>query len=185
MAYGASAAHPIIICPLSWATNLSLSVILKVRAYHDHNYTYYDRNLSHPNMGYDFKAVNSGLNIQNTWPESDLEMIQASVDDYINADNFHVYYLTVSGHLEYNFYGNHMAIRHEAEVADLPYSDTVRAYIACNLELEYMLDYLLTRLEEAGQLDKTVIALSADHYPYGLSDAALDELVGHPVERKF
>lgn len=157
----------------------------KVMAYHDHNYTYYNRNLSHPNLGYDFKAVNHGLDIGKSWPESDLEMARASVDDYLGADNFHVYYLTVSGHLEYNFYGNNMAMRHEQEVADLPYSDAVRAYIACNLELEQMMAYLLQRLEEAGQLENTVIALVSDHYPYGLSEAAIDELVGHQVERNF
>ncbi|NLF79637.1 MAG: LTA synthase family protein, partial [Clostridia bacterium] len=157
----------------------------KVMAYHNHNYTYYNRNLSHPNLGYDFKAVNHGLDIGKSWPESDLEMAQASVDDYIDAANFHVYYLTVSGHLEYNFYGNNMAMRHEQEVADLPYSDAVRAYIACNLELEHMMSYLLQRLEEAGQLENTVIALVSDHYPYGLSEAAIDELVGHQVERNF
>jgi lipoteichoic acid synthase len=157
----------------------------KILAYHDHNYSYYDRQLSHPNMGYDFIAVNHGLDISDSWPESDLEMAEATAGDYVNATNFHVYYLTVSGHLEYNFYGNNMAMRHEQEVADLPYSDAVRAYIACNLELEQMMAYLLSRLEEAGQLDNTVIALVSDHYPYGLSDAAVDELVGHKVERNF
>ncbi|MFA6942105.1 MAG: sulfatase-like hydrolase/transferase, partial [Clostridiaceae bacterium] len=48
--------------------------------YHDHTYTYYGRNLSHPNMGYQvFKAVGNGLKINSKiWPESDLEMINAS-----------------------------------------------------------------------------------------------------------
>ena len=30
------------------------------RAYHDHSYTYYNRDESHPNMGYDYKAVEIG-----------------------------------------------------------------------------------------------------------------------------
>ncbi len=154
-------------------------------AYHNHNYQYYDRQLSHPNLGYDYKAQGNGLDVTKIWPESDLQMMELSAPDYLGQDPFHVYYLTVSGHLEYNFQGNNMAMRHEAEVAELPYSEEVRAYIACNLELEYAMQYLLQQLEASGQLADTVIALTADHYPYGLSDEALDELAGHQVERSF
>lgn len=39
------------------------------RAYHDHTYTYYSRDESHPNLGYDYKGVGNGLNIRVTWPE--------------------------------------------------------------------------------------------------------------------
>ena len=35
------------------------------------------------------------------WPNSDLEMIDVTVDDYINNDKFLAYYMTVSGHLNY------------------------------------------------------------------------------------
>jgi len=48
------------------------------KAYHNHDYTYYDRYKSMPNAGYDFKAVGYGLQIKDTWPESDLEMIEAT-----------------------------------------------------------------------------------------------------------
>ena len=157
----------------------------QVLAYHNHTYTYYDRDRSHPNMGYQYQAIGNGLDIPVTWPESDLDMLNATIDNYLNADNFHVYYLTVSGHMEYNFSGNMMAYQHRGEVMDLPYSEEVQAYIACNLELEYMLEELLSRLQEAGRLDDTVIVLTADHYPYGLTDEAIDELVGHQVEQNF
>ncbi|MDO4581435.1 MAG: LTA synthase family protein [Bacillota bacterium] len=155
------------------------------QAYHNHSYTYYDRHLSYPNMGYDYTGVGNGLNITAAWPESDLEMIEATVGNFSALENFHVYYLTVSGHLRYNFGGNNMAARHRDEVAELPYSEEVKAYIACNLELEYAMKLLLERLEAAGQLENTVIALTADHYPYGLSTEALNELAGHTVERSF
>ncbi|GFR36700.1 sulfatase-like hydrolase/transferase [Thermobrachium celere] len=36
----------------------------KTLAFHNHTYTYYKRNLSHPNMGYDYKAVGNGLNVK-------------------------------------------------------------------------------------------------------------------------
>ena len=157
----------------------------KVLAFHDHNYTYYDRDKSHPNLGYDYKGVGNGLNVDVVWPESDIQMADATVNEYTNSAPFHVYYLTVSGHLEYNFDGNNMAAKHKAEVAELPYSEPVKAYLAANLEFDRMMEKIISALEESGQLDKTVIAFTADHYPYGLPDAAIDELVGHPVERTF
>ena len=75
-------------------------------AYHDHTYTYYDRNLSHPNLGYVYRALGNGLDVEATWPESDIEMIDKTTADYMGSEPFHAYYMTVSGHLEYNFNGN-------------------------------------------------------------------------------
>ena len=155
------------------------------RAYHAHTATYYGRNETHPNLGYEFKAKKAGLEITDVWPESDLEMIQNSLPDYINDEHFHVYYMTVSGHMEYTFSGNTQATRNKDTVADLPYSSNSRAYIACNKELDKALEYLISELEKAGIADKTVIAFSADHYPYGLEKQYIDELAGHEVEKEF
>lgn len=154
-------------------------------AYHDHTYTYYNRDISHPNMGYIYKGVGNGLEVKKTWPESDLEMMQVTIPEYIDAPPFHAYYMTVSGHMNYSFLGNSMAYKHKDEVADLDMSETARAYIACNIELNDALEYLLDELEKAGQLENTVICLSADHYPYGMEKEALDELAGHEVEENF
>lgn len=155
------------------------------RAYHDHTATYYGRKDTHPNMGYIFKAKRAGLDVTDVWPESDLEMVQLSLPEYINDDHFHVYYMTVSGHLEYGFSDNNQARKNKDAVKDLPYSDEVKAYIACNVELDKALAYLLEELEKAGRLDDTVIAFGADHYPYGLSDEAINEVAGHEVDKQF
>jgi phosphoglycerol transferase MdoB-like AlkP superfamily enzyme len=157
----------------------------KAKAYHNHTYTYYKREISHPNMGYDFKAVGNGLEISKTWPESDLEMIEATAEEYIGQQPFHTYYMTVSGHMMYNFDGNYMAKKNKAFTEHLTYSDEAKAYIACNLELEFAMKALIDKLEAAGIADKTVIAISPDHYPYGLSRAAIDELAGHKLEGNF
>ena len=53
-------------------------------------------------------------------------------------------------------------------VKDLPCSETVKCYLACQLELEYAMESLVRQLEEAGIADDTLIVLSTDHYPYGL-----------------
>ncbi len=154
-------------------------------AYHDHTYDYYGRNYSHPNMGYTYKGVGNGLDMVQTWPESDLEMMQKTVDEWIGDEHFHAYYMTVSGHLYYTFEGNAMATKNREYVQDLALSEEAKAYIACNMELDKALEYLLDRLEEAGKLDNTVIVLSADHYPYGLAKETMDELTGHVVEENF
>ncbi len=154
-------------------------------AYHNNSYTYYNRDLSHPNMGYTYKALGNGLEVDQTWPESDLQMVDLSTTDYLNGNPFHVYYLTVSGHMAYNFDGNDMARKNRELVKDLPLSDEAKAYLACNIELDRAMELLLKRLEEAGVAEKTVIALSPDHPPYGLEKGTVSELLGHEVDPDF
>ena len=154
-------------------------------AYHDYIGDFYNRNITHANMGYTFKAADSGLAMKIDWPSSDLEMMEASVDDYINSgEPFHAYYMTFSGHYQYNW-DNAMSAKNRDAVKDLPYSEPVKAYIACNLELEYALEYLMQRLEEAGVADKTYIALTNDHYPYGLTEDEYNELAGQTLDTTF
>lgn len=154
-------------------------------AYHNYIGDFYNRNITHANMGYTFKAADSGLDITVDWPSSDLEMMEASVDDYISSGSpFHAYYMTFSGHYQYNW-DNAMSAKNRDKVEDLPYSDTVKAYIACNLELEYALEYLMDRLEQAGVADKTCIVLTNDHYPYGLTEEEYNELAGEELDTTF
>lgn len=149
-------------------------------AFHNWYGTYYNRDKSHPNFGYKFKAYKMGINLTYHWPTSDYEMATKTVNDYINSDKpFHAYYLTLSGHTNYNWGGNSMASRHKKEVQNLGIkNENVKAIIACNMEVEKMLTYLVEKLEEAGKLENTVFAMNCDHYPYGLPDAALAELYG-------
>lgn len=155
------------------------------RAYHNHTWDYYSRDVSHPNLGYDYKGLGHGLAVTPTWPESDVEMMELSVPEYVDNVPFHTYYMTVSGHMNYTFLGNAMAARHRDEVAHLELSENARAYLACQMELDRALECLLDQLEAAGRLEDTVICLSADHYPYGLEQAVLDELNGGPLDMRF
>ena len=154
-------------------------------AYHNHTYDYYSRDVSHPNMGYDYKGKGNGLDVTGYWPESDLEMMELSVPEYLDQTPFHIYYMTVSGHMNYTFLGNSMSSRHRDKVNHLELSEECRAYLACNIELDLALEYLLNQLEQKGILEDTVICLSGDHYPYGLDKKFIDELAGHEVEESF
>ncbi|MBO5122246.1 MAG: LTA synthase family protein, partial [Oscillospiraceae bacterium] len=151
-------------------------------AYHNNSYTYYNRHLTHPNLGYDYYGVGNGLLVTggSDWPYSDEEMIMNTVDDYITAyvedgTPFHAYYMTVSGHANWGW-GNAMSAKHREEaVAAYPNaSQPVQGYIAANLEVEYALRYLVECLEEAGIADDTVICMTADHYPYALVTEEMD-----------
>lgn len=154
-------------------------------AYHNYYGTFYDRNHTHPNMGYTFRAVDSGLDIPLSWPSSDKDMIDASVSEYLDSDTpFCAYYMTFSGHYQYDW-DNAMSAKNRDVVSDLPYSETVQAYLACNMELEYALEDLFAALERAGKADNTVIVLTADHYPYGLSESQYNELAGKRIDTTF
>lgn len=140
-------------------------------AYHNHLYNFYDRNKTHTFYGYDeFIGMNNGMEegVKEQWPESDLEMMDFTVQQYIDKQPFSVYYMTVSGHCRYNFLGNHMSKKNQDLVQHLDCSNTLKAYFACQLELEFAMESLVRQLEEAGIADDTVIVLSTDHYPYGL-----------------
>lgn len=149
-------------------------------AFHDGTYKYYNRHLSHPNMGYTYKACGNGLEKSmkcKIWPQSDLEMINATYDYYKDSEHFMTYYMTISGHLQYNFYGNNMSYRNKDLVKDLDKSTAIKAYIAAQKELDKALEELLNKLEADGKLDDTVIVLSADHYPYGLTTDQISEVM--------
>ena len=151
--------------------------------YHNFDATYYGRDKSHPNAGYEMKFARRGMNFTTSWPASDLEMMEQSVDDYIGMEQFHAYYMTFSGHYKYDTGLNPMAKRNWDAVKDLEgYSNPVKAYLACNIELEKAMAYLMQRLEEQGVADKTAIVLAGDHFPYGLSDKEYSELVGYELD---
>lgn len=142
-------------------------------AYHNNSAYYQDRNVYLKTQGFDnFKGCYNGLekviNCEQ-WPQSDVEMIEGTISDYINSDKpFMTYYMTVSGHFYYSYSGNAMASKNKDLVDNLDYPEEVKGYLATQIELDRALELLINKLEEASKLDDTVIVLLADHYPYGL-----------------
>lgn len=167
-------------------------------AFHNGSYTYYSRNKTHENFGYsEFIGMGNGMEngVAQKWPESDLEMMQYTFDMYADKEPFSIYYMTVSAHCLYSWTGNSMSARNRdaLEIQSLDASETIKAYYAANLELEYALKYLVEKLEEKGIADDTVIVLSTDHYPYGLEEGDswqndkdyLSELYGYEADTPF
>lgn len=158
---------------------------VEARAYHNNIGTFYDRVNTHTNMGYTFQAIDFGLDMEPGNPTSDLEMMEKTVDEYLEQEPFHAYYMTYSGHADYSFTDNDMSARNQELVADMEGSEELRAYYACQLELEKAMEYLLERLEEAGIADHTVVVLTGDHAPYGLPEEDYEALADEVVEEPF
>ena len=158
-------------------------------AYHNHTATYYERDKYIETMGYNsYLAVGTGLEDRmdtSNWPNSDYEMVKTTMDDYINNEKFMAYYMTVSGHMNYTKIGNMMVYRNWDQVKDLPYSHKAKSYLAANIELDKAVGELIRRLEEAGKLEDTVIVISGDHYPYGLTLDEINELSTFERDDKF
>lgn len=160
----------------------------KTYSYHNYDYDYYDRDKYMENMGYDvYLACGNGLEERmdcTKGQNSDLEMIQATIDDYINEDNFLVYYTTMSGHANYDS-NSPMVVKNYDAVKNLPYSENVKNYIATQVELDKALEYLVDTLKEKGKLEDTVILLSGDHPPYTLDLSSVANESNNEMENVF
>lgn len=180
-------------------------------AYHNNDGSYYRRELTHPNMGYQLVRFRNGAYENGTFdpnrklvfstkykPNSDEEVAVQSLDDYLNnkdengnVKQFTAYYMTYSGHHPYwgiddkEHNKSPMAYVNRERVDKLDVSERLKTYLAANLEVEDMLTVIMKRLEEEGCLDKTVIVLTNDHYPYGLYDSEYRTLAGKSVSASF
>jgi len=147
------------------------------KAFHNWKYTYYKRQNTMKTLGFDsYMAIENGLEklIDSKWLPSDVEMINATTDFYTSEDKFVTYYITVSGHAPYKLNGTNSTVkRYEELVNDLPYDEPAKAYLAAQIELDRAMKTLINKLEQAGVLQDTVIALVGDHYPYSLT---IDEI---------
>ena len=168
--------------------NMFKNINYNTLAYLNNVYSFYHREKSHTNIGFTYVACGNGIeklmNCDN-WPNSDYEMINSTVNSYINGDKFATYYMTFSGHLNYNFRENSMSIKNEDAVKDLPYSNKIKSYLATNIELDKALEDLLNKLESNNKLDDTLIVISPDHYPYGLTSKQMNEISDTDRGNKF
>lgn len=159
-----------------------------VYAYHNNQYNFQNRNNYLNALGFsNYTGCGNGLEKKincKVWPQSDVEMIDSTFDDYINEDKFLVYYATVSGHMDYNW-GNYIANKNRDLVSGLNYSLESSAYLATQIELDKALESLINKLSKSGKLDETVIALVGDHYPYALDISNINELSSYERDSTF
>lgn len=144
-------------------------------AYHNGNYDYYSRNLTHENLGYDqYLGLGNGLEDLTGWWPDDKRMFDLTLETYIDKQPFSIYYMTISGHCIYTS-DDEKTLENEEYVRSIVgdrYKNTTVYYLCYQLKLEQALTSLIEQLETAGIADDTVICLTADHYPYGLENTA-------------
>ncbi len=144
-------------------------------AFHNGEYDYYDRDLTHPNLGYtQFLGWGNGLeDLLPRWSE-DEDTFRETMNLYIDEQPFNVYYMTGSAHFPYeaDYHLVEENLPRVKEVMGDKYSDEVLYYFCYQMELENALTTMVNTLEEKGIADDTVIVLCPDHYPYGLAKSA-------------
>jgi len=168
--------------------NMFKSVGATAYGYHNYLGSYYGRDESLPNLGFQCKFMDAGMTFSSKWPSSDLEMMEQSVDDYINDDRFVAYYMTFSGHGVYES-SNAMCVKNmdfvKENLGGRNFNYCSRGYLACNVELDRALEYLIQRLDEAGKLEKTMIVMVGDHFPYYLSTESVIQFYGKQPDGTF
>lgn len=170
--------------PYSYA-NVLKKLGYKTYAYHNYHYDYYKRNEYFNTMGYEsYLAWGNGLEERmdfSSVPASDYDMMKSTISDYINEDKFVTYYITMSGHMNYDT-TNAIVRKNWDKVENLEYSSKAKAYLATQIEFDKAIEELINTLEENDKMKDTVIVITGDHYPYGLTESEIRELTTYEIE---
>lgn len=154
-----------------------------------HNYTeqFYYRSTIHKNLGsmayYGVQKLGIPyFNVYEEW-SSDEDFLEAAMNITLSDTSkpFMVWLTTVSGHQPYNVKsveGN----KYLDITEGTGYPMELRRYMSKLKTVDNALGILLKRLEEAGELDNTVIALYGDHYPYGLRKSVIDIALDYDLD---
>ena len=162
-------------------------------AFHGWTYNYYSRDKTMPNLGYEYYGYdryNKGFKnaikgIKDAWPTSDVDVVNNTYDIYSGSEHFVAYYMSISGHLQYNFGGNAQSRKNKEAVSGLKANETIKAYIASQIEFDKSLEILINDLKNSGKLEDTVIVIGADHYPYGLTNDEISSYVDWMKDANF
>ena len=158
----------------------------KTYVYHDYSGYYNHRSSYFGTLDFDgYKYCGEGINTRcEFFHGSDMDMMDQTIDDYINQDKFYTYYITLSGHGSYDA-SNYVAEKHLDKVNNLPYSSNIKYYLAANIDFDLAMNKLITKLKQAKKLDDTVIVISSDHSPYYLSNEEVNSISKINRDNKF
>lgn len=153
-------------------------------SYHSYTDQYYYRHTIHPNMGSSryYGVTDLGMeysNVYEEWP-SDKTFFETAMPYYVKEDKFMAFMTTVTTHQTYNVPST-LGDKYLDLFDNTEYSKTTKRYLSKMTELDKALGYMLEELERNGKLEDTVIALFADHYPYGLSSEQINSVLDYDV----
>ncbi len=154
---------------------------------HDFVQWYYKRKTFHPNMGSQRYYGADDLGIKTAsyygeWP-SDEEFFTKAMDIVLNDDSekpWMTWLTTVTSHQPYTNNSTYGELYKKDFMAQ-GYSAAVSRYLSKLKVVDNAIGIMLNKLEEAGELDNTVIVMTGDHYPYGLSKSSVAEMIKHDL----
>lgn len=150
----------------------------KTTSYHDYTQKYYKRNKIHTSLGSSkfYGVTDLGIPYDDAYEEwpSDVDMYKQAQEHYMYEDKFMVYFATVTTHQTY-YQSSTMGDKYMNYFKDMGYSTNLARYLSKMKTLDEAMAELLSELESTGKLENTVIAMFGDHFPYGLSDANINE----------
>ena len=160
----------------------------KTSSMHDYTEQYYVRRIIHKNLGSDAYYNVNDLNIPyyneyKNWA-SDEDFMKKAMDITLsdNSDEpFMLWLTTVSAHQPYGV-SSVEGDKYLDLTENTDYPIDLRRYMSKLKTFDNSLGILLSRLEESGKLDDTVIALYGDHYPYGLKNDTISNVLTYDLE---
>ena len=126
-------------------------------AIHGWTYTYYHRDKSYPNLGFDkyygYDSLKKGYkyalpNIKYSWPTSDIDVINSAYPIFSQSSKYVTYMMSISGHLQYSWGGNAISRKNKSVVKDIKANEKIKAYIAANVEFDRSLEILLKLFQQ-------------------------------------
>lgn len=136
-------------------------------AFHNWRDEYYERRTIYENSGCDvyLNYEDQSYHTLAGW-QSDKEMMELTLPEYIHSDQFLTVYITSSTHFPYDS-SSALGDRYLNEINEVhpDYPMNVKRYISKAMELDKAMEYLMEELDKVGKLDNTLFVMFADHHP--------------------
>lgn len=142
------------------------------QAFHSNAKEFYTRNLVYKGLGYDYFYDQKDLNLTDVDKRYDTIFFDKGRDYFTNLEQkFMSFIITLSGHSPYDQTNlavkkHYQKVKTYFDKSKIKADDKIISYIATQIELDLFIKKLLEDLEKKELLEKTVIILTADHYPY-------------------
>ncbi len=155
-----------------------------------HNYTenYYYRSIIHRNLGSEkyYGVQDLGIDYYNEYKNwsSDEDFMNVAADIILSSDSdvpFMTWLTTVSSHQPYKV-SSIEGDKYLGITENTGYPEDLRRYMSKLKTLDNSLGILLDKLKSADVLDDTVIVLYGDHYPYGLKNDTISNVLTYNLE---
>ena len=158
----------------------------KTYVYHNYFGYYNHRKQYFSTLNFDgYRYCNEGIKMYcDHFHGSDMDMMDQTIDDYLDKDKFFAYYITLSGHGSYDS-SNFVANKHINKLNGYSYPANIKYYMAAHIDFDLAMKQLITKLEKANRLDDTIIVISSDHSPYYLTNQQVNILSKMDRDNKF